>query len=32
MEDLVSRLGVRWERREMVYAPIQPVVQGSGDD
>jgi len=28
MEDLVRRLGVRWERREAVYAPIQ----GGGDD
>jgi len=27
MEDLVRRLGVRWERREMVYAPLD----GGGD-
>ena len=40
MEDLVRRLGVRWERREVVYAPINapiyaPIhsaVHGSGDD
>jgi len=44
MEDLVRRLGVRWERREVVYAPIYapinaPVyasihssVHGGGDD
>ena len=44
MEDLVRRLGVRWERREVVYAPIyaplyapinapiHPLVHGSGDD
>jgi urease accessory protein len=44
MEDLVRRLGVRWERREVVYAPIyapiyapvyaplHSVVHGSGDD
>lgn len=32
MEDLVRRLGVRWERREVVYAPIQSSVHGSGDD
>jgi urease accessory protein len=28
MEDLVRRLGVRWERREVVYAPLQ----GGGPD
>lgn len=40
MEDLVRRLGVRWERREVVYAPIaapdyapvHSVVHGGGDD
>lgn len=40
MEDLVRRLGVRWERREVVYAPIDapinapihPLIHGSGDD
>jgi len=40
MEDLVRRLGVRWERREVVYAPIyapinapiHPLIHGSGDD
>jgi len=32
MEDLVRRLGVRWERREVVYAPIHSLVHGSGDD
>jgi len=36
MEDLVRRLGVRWERREVVYAPINapihPLIHGSGDD
>ena len=36
MEDLVRRLGVRWERREVVYAPIHaPIhspVHGGGDD
>ena len=36
MEDLVRRLGVRWERREVVYAPIDApihsLVHGSGDD
>ena len=35
MEDLVRRLGVRWERREVVYAPINapihPLIHGSGD-
>ncbi|HSB41463.1 MAG TPA: urease accessory protein UreE [Methylomirabilota bacterium] len=28
MEHLVTRLGVRWERREMVYSPLHP----GGDD
>lgn len=28
MESLVTRLGVRWERREMVYSPIE---RGGGD-
>ena len=28
MEDLVRLLGIRWERREMVYTPIH----GGGDD
>ena len=32
MEDLVRRLGVRWERREVVYAPIHSLVHGGGDD
>jgi urease accessory protein len=44
MEDLVRRLGVRWERREVVYAPINapvyasinapihPLIHGGGDD
>jgi len=31
MEDLVRRLGVRWERREAVYSPIDPAGQGRGD-
>jgi urease accessory protein len=31
MEDLVRRLGVRWERREAVYAPMQASVSGGGD-
>jgi len=31
MEDLVRRLGVRWERREAVYSSIDPAVQGRGD-
>ena len=36
MEGLVRRLGVRWERREVVYAPIyapiHSLVHGGGDD
>ena len=32
MEDLVRRLGVRWERREVVYAPIHTSGHGAGDD
>jgi len=28
MEDLVRRLGVRWERREVVYSPLH----AGGDD
>jgi urease accessory protein len=36
MEDLVRRLGVRWERREVIYAPIdapiRSVIHGGGDD
>ncbi len=28
MEDLVRRLGVRWERREVMYSPLH----GGGDD
>lgn len=32
MEDLVRRLGVRWERREVVYAPIHSSVHGGGDE
>jgi len=31
MEDLVRRLGVRWERREMVYAPIHAPIHSSVD-
>ena len=30
MEDLVRRLGVRWERREAVYAPIDAPNHGGG--
>jgi len=32
MEDLVRRLGVRWERREVVYSPLDAVTKGAGDD
>ena len=32
MEDLVRRLGVRWERREVAYAPIDGRVQEGGGD
>ena len=32
MEDLVRRLGVRWERREVVYSPIDSAKRGGGDD
>jgi urease accessory protein len=32
MEDLVRRRGVRWERREMVYAPLEGSGPGGGDD
>jgi urease accessory protein len=32
MEDLVRRLGVRWERREVVYSPIDSAEQGGGDE
>ncbi len=32
MEDLVRRLGVRWERREAVYSPIHAGDDGGGDD
>jgi urease accessory protein len=32
MEDLVRRLGVRWERRAIVYSPLDPVGRGGGDD
>jgi urease accessory protein len=32
MEDLVRRLGVRWERREVVYSPLDSVERGGGDD
>ncbi len=32
MEDLVRRLGVRWERREVVYSPIDSAERGGGDD
>jgi hypothetical protein len=31
MEDLVRRLGVRWERREAVYSPIHAADDGRGD-
>jgi urease accessory protein len=31
MEDLVRRLGVRWERREAVYSPIHATDDGRGD-
>jgi len=30
MEDLVRRLGVRWERREAVYSPIVVAERGGG--
>ena len=32
MEDLVRRLGVRWERREAVYAPLHTPFQSVIDD
>ena len=32
MEDLVRRLGVRWERREVVYSPIDSTERGGGHD
>jgi urease accessory protein len=32
MEDLVRRLGVRWERREVVYSPLDSGKRGRGDD
>jgi urease accessory protein len=32
MEDLVRRLGVRWERREVVYSPLDSGKRGGGDD
>ena len=32
MEDLVRRLGVRWERRETVYSPIDSTGPGAGGD
>lgn len=31
MEDLVRRLGVRWERREVVYSPLDSAERGGGD-
>jgi urease accessory protein len=31
MEDLVRRLGVRWERREAAYSPIRAADDGRGD-
>jgi len=31
MEDLVRRLGLRWERREVVYSPIDSAARGGGD-
>ena len=31
MADLVRRLGVRWERREVVYSPIDSAARGGGD-
>jgi urease accessory protein len=32
MADLVRRLGVRWERREVVYSPIDSAERGGGHD
>jgi urease accessory protein len=32
MEDLVRRLGVRWERRDVVYTPLHEPGRGGGDD
>jgi urease accessory protein UreE len=32
MEDLARRLGVRWERRDVVYSPLDSVERGDGDD
>ena len=31
MEDLVRRLGVRWERREAVFSPVDAAARGGGD-
>ena len=31
MEDLVRRLGVRWERREAVFSPVDAVARDGGD-
>lgn len=30
MEDLVRRLGVRWERREAVFSPVDAAARGGG--
>ena len=31
MEDLVRRLGVRWERREAVFSPVDAAARDGGD-